>query len=129
MVAGDFETESSHHVNMERAPQHDWFLHEWFNTQGLKQADLVKQLGYPKNTANRLWHGLQPYRRDHIDEIAALLNIAPHELLMSPEDAMKIRRMQSVLSEVATPVPAPEPVQIPDAVAEPGAKPTRRKAV
>ncbi|MET3837485.1 transcriptional regulator with XRE-family HTH domain [Brevundimonas sp. UYEF29] len=122
MLAGDFLFSSSHHVNMEKAPQHDWYLHEWFATQGLKQNDLVKQLGYPKNTANRLWHGLQPYRRDHIDEIAALLNIAPHELLMPPEEAMRIRRVQSVLSEVASPA-AP-----PTAVAEDLPAAGRRKA-
>lgn len=122
MLAGDFLFSSSHHVNMEKAPQHDWYLHEWFATQGLKQNDLVKQLGYPKNTANRLWHGLQPYRRDHIDEIAALLNIAPHELLMPPEEAMRIRRVQSVLSEVASPA-AP-----PTAVAEDSPAAGRRKA-
>lgn len=101
MLAGDILRLRSHHVNMIEAARHDWFLHEWFATQGLKQNDLVTKLDYPKNTANRLWHGLQPYRRDHIEAIAALLNIDPSELLMHPEDAMALRRLKSAIAEVS----------------------------
>jgi len=99
MVAGDFWSRSSHHLNMENSAGPDWYLHEWFATAGLKQNDLVTKLDYPKNTANRLWHGLQPFRRDHIQAISALLNIKPHELLMHPEEAMRIRRLEAVVRE------------------------------
>ena len=101
MVAGDFLWGSSHHVNMEQPDGPDWYLHEWFATAGLKQHDLVKKLDYPKNTASRLWHGLQPFRRDHVQAISELLNIRPHELLMHPEDAMRIRRLEAAVREVA----------------------------
>lgn len=101
MVAGDFWLRSSHHVNMTEEAQPDWYLHEWFATQGLKQNDLVTKLDYPKNTANRLWHGLQPFRRDHVAEISALLNIKPHELLMPPEEAFRIRRLEAAVREAA----------------------------
>ena len=100
-MAGDFLWRSSHHVNMEKPDGPDWFLHEWFATAGLKQNDLVTKLDYPKNTANRLWHGLQPFRRDHVQAISELLNIKPHELLMHPDDAMRIRRLEAAVREVA----------------------------
>ena len=101
MVAGDITSLSSHHVNM-AASGHDWYLREWFETQGLKQNDLVTKLDYPKNTANRLWHSVQPYRRDFVEAVADLLNIAPFELLMPPADAMALRRLRSAIAEVAS---------------------------
>lgn len=88
--------------------QHDWYLQEWFAVGGLKQHDLVTKLDYPKNTAFKLWHGVQAYRRDNVDEISALLNIAPYELLMPPEEAMQLRRLRSVIAEVARPEAAGE---------------------
>lgn len=86
---------------------HDWYLREWFATQGLKQRDMVTKLDYQSTLAFRLWHGIQPYRRDNIEDIAALLNIKPHELLMPPEEAMKLRRLQSAIAEVTAPEPPP----------------------
>lgn len=91
---------------MPKADAHPgWYLHEWFETLGLKQFDLVTKLDYPRNTAFKLWHGIQPYRRDNVDDIAALLNITPAELLMHPEEAMAIRRLRAAVAEV---VRAPE---------------------
>ena len=105
MVAGDFAALGSHDVNMEPSTDPDWYLHEWFATLGHKQHDLVSKLDYPKNTAHRLWHGLQPYRRDHVATVAAFLNIKPHELLMAPEEAMRIRRLEAAVREVAAEAP------------------------
>jgi hypothetical protein len=83
-----------------------WYLREWFETAGLKQFDLVTKLDYQRASAHKLWHGLQPYRRDHVDEISALLNIRPFELLMHPDEAMAARRLRSVIAEVARSEPA-----------------------
>jgi hypothetical protein len=85
----------------------DWYLREWFATIGLKQFDLVTRLDYPRGTAHKLWHGIQPYRRDNVVDIAALLNIQPFELLMPPEEAMALRRLRSAIAEVAKAEPAP----------------------
>ena len=115
MVAGDFCFGSSHHLNMENSAGPDWYLHEWFATAGLKQNDLVTKLDYPKNSAYRLWHGLQPFRRDHVQAISALLTIKPHELLMHPEDAMRIRRLEAAVREVAQEAAMPAPVADKDA--------------
>ncbi len=94
--------------------KHDWYLQEWFATVGLKQFDLVTKLDYPRGTAHKLWHGLQPYRRDNVEEISALLNIAPHELLMHPDDAMSLRRLTAAVAEVTR-----APIAEPDAATQP----------
>lgn len=85
---------------------HDWFLREWFAYFSMKQRDLVTKLDYQPAQAHRLWHSLQPYRRDNVEEIADLLKIAPFELLMRPEEAMAMRRLRSAISEVALAEPA-----------------------
>lgn len=79
---------------------HDWYLREWFALLGKKQRDLITGLDYQPSQAHRIWHGLQPYRRDHVEEISAFLNIAPFELLMPPEDAMAMRRLKTVIAEI-----------------------------
>lgn len=80
---------------------HDWYLRDWFATMGLKQRDLVTKLDYQPAAAHALWHSVQRYRKDHVEEIAALLNIQPYELLMPPEEAMALRRLRSAIAEVA----------------------------
>lgn len=103
----------SHHVEM-AAPAHPgWFIQEWFASVGLKQFDLVTKLDYPRNTAFKLWHGLQEYRRQHVEDVAALLNIQPYELLMPPEEAMALRRLRSAIAEVAKSDPAPAEAETP----------------
>lgn len=96
----------SHNVNLMANSTHDWYLREWFASLGLRQADLLK-LGFQKNTAYRLWHGLQQYRRDEVDAISSFLNIKPFELLMAPDEAMALRRLRSAIAEVAQSDPAP----------------------
>lgn len=97
-----------------------WYLQEWFASSGRKQRDLITGLGWLPAKANKVWHGIQEPRTSEVHEIAAFLNIEAHELLMPPEEAMRIRRVQSVLSEVAAP---PSPPEVAEAPAGP-----RRKA-
>lgn len=100
----------SHDVNMAAPTGHDWYLREWFAVLGKKQRDLITGLDYQPAQAHRLWHSLQPYRRDNVEEISAFLNIAPYELLMPPEEAMALRRLRSAIAEVAKAEPVAEPV-------------------
>lgn len=74
--------------------EQDWFLQEWAASLGKVQNHLVTELGLHKNTANRIWHGVQPYRRDYVNDIAAWLNIRPFELFLHPDEANAIRRMR-----------------------------------
>ncbi len=93
-------------MNMAAPDRPLWYLQEWFATQGRIQRDLITKLDWLPAKANKVWHGVQLAKLDEVAEIADLLNIAPWELLMPPEEAMKIRRLKSVLAEVAQPAPA-----------------------
>ena len=77
-----------------------WYLEEWFETQKMKQHDLVKGLGWLPAKANKIWHGVQPPKLHEAAEIAEMLNIRTHELLMPPEEAFRIRRLEAVIAEV-----------------------------
>lgn len=85
-----------------------WYLQEWFATQGRIQRDLITKLDWLPAKANKVWHGVQIAKLDEVAEIADLLNISPWELLMAPEEAMRLRRLKSVLAEVVQPAVAIE---------------------
>lgn len=103
---------NSDHLNMARPETEIWYLHEWFETQGMIQRDLITKLDWLPAKAHKIWHGVQPPKLHEAAEIAGLLNIRTHELLMPPEDAMRIRRIEATLAEVAKPTePASPPVR------------------
>lgn len=83
------------------APGHDWYLKEWLETLGKKQADIVRDLDWNKARVSLMMRGDQQYTRDAINELAAYLNLKPHELLMHPHDAMALRRLQTAAVEIA----------------------------
>lgn len=125
-LGGDGGADGSHNVNMSRAPEHDWYLHEWVATSEKNQNSLTTELGMHKNTAHRLWHGKQPYRRDYVNQIAAWLNIQPYELLLHPEDAMAIRAMRAAAPRmVGSTAISQSPVRETE---QPTEAPSRRKA-
>lgn len=84
-----------------------WFLREWMETLGKIQRDLVTGLGLSQSTAFKLWHGFQAPSAEHIIDVANFLNVTPFELLMPPEEAMRVRRLKQALAEVAGDSPAP----------------------
>lgn len=91
----------SHRWTMAAPAEQIVFLQEWFDTLGKRQHALITDLGWAPQKANRIWHRLQPLRDGEIGEIAALLNIRPHELLMRPDEAMRLRRIEATMREVA----------------------------
>lgn len=74
-----------------------------------RQADLVKELGWAKGRANKFYHGQHPYRRDVVNELSAWLEIEPFEMLMLPEDALRLRRLRDAAFEIAASGPRQEP--------------------
>lgn len=82
-------------------PGFDWYLKEWLATLGKKQADIVRDLDWNKARVSLMIRGDQQYTRDAINELATYLNLKPHELLMHPQDAMALRRLQSTAIEIA----------------------------
>lgn len=87
-----------------------WYLQEWFATQGKIQRSLVTELGWLPAKANKVWHGIQEPKPSEMHEIAAFLNIRPHELMMHPDDAMRIRRLEAAVREVVKDDAASAPV-------------------
>lgn len=73
--------------------KHTWFLREWMESVGLKQAALQKELGWSKGKMNSVWHG-QQYTQEIIDEVAPWLNVRPYELLMPPDLAHAFRNLR-----------------------------------
>lgn len=82
-------------------PGHDWFLKEWLASCRKKQADIVKDLDWNKAKVSLMVRGLQPYTRGEVNELAAYLEIRPHELLMHPDDAMANRRLRTEMIRLA----------------------------
>lgn len=99
----DAERPFSDNVNMAAPEKPLWYLQEWFATQDKIQRTLITELGWLPAKANKIWNGIQEPKPSEMHEIAALLNIRPHELMMHPEEAMRIRRLEAVVREVAKP--------------------------
>jgi hypothetical protein len=96
----------SHHVNMALIDAPLWYIQEWFATKEMIQRDLVTKLDWLPAKAHKVWHGVQEPRVSELHEIADLLKIRPYELLMHPDDASKLRRLEAALKEVALEAPS-----------------------
>ena len=91
----------SDNLNMAAPDKPLWYLQEWFATQDKIQRTLITELGWLPGKAYKVWHGIQEPKPSEMHDIAAFLNIRPHELMMHPEDAMRIRRLEAAVREVA----------------------------
>ena len=91
----------SDNLNMVAPDKPLWYLQEWFATQDKIQRTLITELGWLPGKAYKVWHGIQEPKPSEMHDIAAFLNIRPHELMMHPEDAMRIRRLEAAVREVA----------------------------
>lgn len=72
---------------------------------GKIQASLVNELGWEKSKASDVWNGVRPYRRSIVNEVAAWLGIEPYEMLMPPEDALRLRQMREAAQAIAANYP------------------------
>jgi hypothetical protein len=86
---------------MASPPEEDWYLQEWMVHFGKRQASLTNELGWDKAKASFVWNGRQPYKKNLVNEIAAWLGIRPYELLMTPRDAMALRRLRQTAVQIA----------------------------
>lgn len=97
------------------------YIREWMELAKLKQSDLVAKLDYSKAKANALWHGEQRTNEDILEEIAALVNARPYELLQHPDEAHRARRLEAALLGAVAEVKASAPAEAP-ATKAPGRK-------
>lgn len=90
---------------MAMEPGPDWYLPHWITATATTQADLVRRTDYPKSKMSMLVNGKRKYHRDDINELSRALNIEPFELLMHPEDAMRMRRLRDTALSIAADAP------------------------
>lgn len=107
-----------------RLVDRNWYLQEWLEHFGKRQASLVNELGWDKSRANFVYHGKQPYRRDVVNEVAEWLGIEPFELLMPPEEALAIRSFRAAARTIAASAGSPT---APDRKAAPPERPRSQR--
>jgi hypothetical protein len=81
--------------------EEDWYLREWMRHLKKRQVDLSDALGWTPNRTHLLYHGVQPYSRDDVTAVARCLGIRPFELLMRPEDALRLRAFRETAVQIA----------------------------
>lgn len=81
--------------------KHTWFLQEWMQLAGKKQADMLRELGWSKAKASEVFNG-QQYKQDLLDELAPWLHCRPYELLLHPARAMALRAFEENARAVAS---------------------------
>lgn len=101
MARNDVSRLGPHNVDVTDTDEPDWYLQEWAELSGKRQADLASELGLLKNHAHRIWHSKQPYRRDIVNAVAKWLQIRPYELLMPPEEALQLRQLRESAMAIA----------------------------
>lgn len=79
----------------------DWHITEWLTYAQKRQADLVNDLGWSRRKASDVCNGVQPYKRDIVNEVAVWLGVEPYELLMSPDDAIRLRHIRQAMLAIA----------------------------
>lgn len=98
----------AHNPNMAKRGQktqkdfkHTWYAREWLEYYGKIQADLIRDLNWPRAKASDIWNG-QPYRQELVDELAPYLNVKPYEMLLTPDMAMAIRSLRVMAGRIAS---------------------------
>lgn len=73
----------------------DWYLKEWIEVRGLKQADLCRITGIDKASMSLWVNSVYRYNRDAVNVLADALGIKPYELLMPPALALAYRELRA----------------------------------
>jgi len=81
--------------------KHTWYLQEWMELAGKRQADLIREIGWSRAKASDVWNG-QQYTQQMIDDVAPWLHARPYELLMHPEEAMALRRLREDAARIVS---------------------------
>ena len=80
---------------------HRWYLPEHAAIHGKRQADAERDLGWSRAKTSGLWNLKQRYTQESVDEVAKWLGVRPFELLMPPEEAERLRKLEQLLDEHA----------------------------
>lgn len=77
-----------------------WFIREWMDYYGIKQAQMIDKTGWSKASTSQIYNGIQDYSPKIVAEAAAALNLQNYELLMHPDKAMALRRLQASAEQI-----------------------------
>ena len=93
--------------------RHRWYFPEWATLKGKIQADVDRELGWPRAKTNALWNGKQRYTQESVDQVATWLDVEPYELLMPPAEALQLRQIREYARMIAGGQPPSEPIPAP----------------
>lgn len=83
----------------------NWYLREWMASCGLEgrgsQAKMMERTGWSRATMSQLYNGEQDFSPKLLAEASKALNVEMWELLMPPERAMALRRIQVDARDIA----------------------------
>lgn len=71
----------------------NWFLADWLRALKVSQARLGALLDLNKTTVSHLVNSQVDYTPEYVRDIARVLEIAPYELFLHPDDAAALKRM------------------------------------
>lgn len=77
-----------------------WFIREWMDYYGLKQARMMELTGWSKASTSQIYNGVQDYSPKIVREAALAMNLQEYELLMHPDDAMSLRKLRSTAEQI-----------------------------
>lgn len=80
----------------------DWYLREWMQARGLKQAEMARRAGWSKATMSQLYNGVQDYSPRVCRSAADALNLEIYELFLPPIEAPAIRQLRQAVRALAT---------------------------
>ena len=77
-----------------------WFIKEWMDYYQVKQSKMIEMTGWSKASASQIYNGIQDYSPRIVQEAADALNLENYELLMHPDKAMALRRLQASAEQI-----------------------------
>lgn len=60
----------------------------------LKQRDMIERCGWSKASASQIYNGTQDYSPKIVKEAARALNVRTYELLIHPDRALFLRKLE-----------------------------------
>lgn len=72
-------------IHSDKTPRNIHFIVEWAEKRGLRQADIVEQIGVDKSLASRWFKGTMP-KAAYLEQIADLMATDVQGLMRHPDD-------------------------------------------
>lgn len=73
------------HIHSDKEPIRNHFIVEWAEKRGLRQADIVREIGADKGLVSRWFKGVNP-KQEYLERLAALFDTDISGLYRHPDD-------------------------------------------